>query len=220
MSDEALYLKATQEVEGGNQDAALWAKAMAVASGDSKKAKYQYINLRVERAKSAPDMPSQSLGMKEAKDTPPLRCREVKKASASKKIMLSTLLAALLLFATLFIAASIRMQNPECATCGMPFFFIYGLPAWSLSVVALWYAVWTDGATKKYRFNSWLFASAVGWCVYFLASMALLPVFARGSSLDAAQLVLWIGRFSFLAALVAVLTLSHARLRAVGSRDY
>ena len=49
MGDEELYLKATNEVESGINDAALWAKALALAEGDQEKAKYQYIKLRVEQ---------------------------------------------------------------------------------------------------------------------------------------------------------------------------
>ena len=44
--DEQLYLEATQEVDNGTQDPALWAKAMALAEGDEEKAKYRYIALR------------------------------------------------------------------------------------------------------------------------------------------------------------------------------
>ena len=47
-NDKQLYLDATQEVESGTQDPALWAKAMALAEGDEGKARYRYITLRVE----------------------------------------------------------------------------------------------------------------------------------------------------------------------------
>ncbi len=49
MGDEALYLKATNEVESGKNDAALWAKALTLAEGNQEKAKYQYIKLRVDQ---------------------------------------------------------------------------------------------------------------------------------------------------------------------------
>jgi len=49
MGDEELYLKATNEVESGKNDAALWAKALTFAEGNQEKAKYQYIKLRVEQ---------------------------------------------------------------------------------------------------------------------------------------------------------------------------
>lgn len=54
--DEGLYLQATQEVENEDVDAALWAKSMALAEGDTKIAKYKYINLRVEQFKQEPRM--------------------------------------------------------------------------------------------------------------------------------------------------------------------
>ena len=49
--DEGLYLRASQEVENGTQQAALWAKALTVERGDKEKAKYSYIEMRVERLK-------------------------------------------------------------------------------------------------------------------------------------------------------------------------
>lgn len=49
MSDEELYLEATKEVESENKNQALWAKVMALSEGDQNKAKYQYINLRVNQ---------------------------------------------------------------------------------------------------------------------------------------------------------------------------
>ena len=58
--DEELYLQATQEVEDEVIDAALWAKSMALAEGDTKIAKYKYIKLRVEQFK-------QSSGVEEEK---------------------------------------------------------------------------------------------------------------------------------------------------------
>ena len=48
MSDEALYLEATKEVDEGRTDPAFWAKALAQSKGDLDKAKWLYIDLRVE----------------------------------------------------------------------------------------------------------------------------------------------------------------------------
>ena len=47
INDEEFYLIATNEVEGGDIDSALWAKCMAINTGDELKAKYDYINKRV-----------------------------------------------------------------------------------------------------------------------------------------------------------------------------
>jgi len=58
--DEELYLQATQEVEDEVIDAALWAKSMALAEGDTNIAKYKYIKLRVEQL-------AQSSGIEEEK---------------------------------------------------------------------------------------------------------------------------------------------------------
>ena len=49
MNDEHLYEKATEELDGGARDAALWSKAMALAEGDEEKARYTYIRLRAEQ---------------------------------------------------------------------------------------------------------------------------------------------------------------------------
>jgi len=49
MSDEILYLQATEEVESTARIPALWAKSIALAEGDLVKAKYKYIKLRVEQ---------------------------------------------------------------------------------------------------------------------------------------------------------------------------
>ena len=44
--DKQLYLDATQEVDNGTPDPALWAKAMVLAEGDEEKARCHYIALR------------------------------------------------------------------------------------------------------------------------------------------------------------------------------
>lgn len=51
-SDEKFYLQATEEVDEGKQDKALWAKCMALCEGDESKAKYMYIKYRVDISNS------------------------------------------------------------------------------------------------------------------------------------------------------------------------
>lgn len=53
-SDEEYYLAATREAEGQDRNEALWAKSIALCEGDKEKAKYKYINLRVEQLKNSP----------------------------------------------------------------------------------------------------------------------------------------------------------------------
>lgn len=53
-SDEEHYLTATKETEGQDRNEALWAKSIALCEGDQEKAKYKYINLRVEQLKNTP----------------------------------------------------------------------------------------------------------------------------------------------------------------------
>ena len=49
MGNEDLYLAATNEVESSQRDLALWAKSLALTEGDEGKAKFKYINLRIEQ---------------------------------------------------------------------------------------------------------------------------------------------------------------------------
>lgn len=79
MSDEALYLEATKEVEEGRTDPAFWAKALAQSKGDSDKAKWLYIDLRVEamRIQESPAHQESTA----PHDSPQLK----KKASQAKK---------------------------------------------------------------------------------------------------------------------------------------
>ena len=48
LEDKELFLVATNELDEGDPDKALWATAVAVKEGDEEKAKYEYIRLRVE----------------------------------------------------------------------------------------------------------------------------------------------------------------------------
>jgi hypothetical protein len=49
MSDELLYLQATQEVDEDRAEPALWAKALTLCEGNIQNARYMYIKLRVEQ---------------------------------------------------------------------------------------------------------------------------------------------------------------------------
>jgi len=49
--DDEFYLIATKEIEGSDRNEALWAKCMATQMGDVTKAKYCYVNKRVESLK-------------------------------------------------------------------------------------------------------------------------------------------------------------------------
>ena len=51
-NDEHLYLEASQELDSGRQNPALWVKAMTLALGDEDEARYRYIALRVEQKSS------------------------------------------------------------------------------------------------------------------------------------------------------------------------
>lgn len=53
LSEEEYYLIATKEAEGEDRSEALWAKSLALCDGDKEKAKYKYINLRVEQLSKA-----------------------------------------------------------------------------------------------------------------------------------------------------------------------
>ena len=49
MFDEQLYLIAYNDFAGKAVDEALWIKAMTLAGGDKKRAKWHYIELRVDQ---------------------------------------------------------------------------------------------------------------------------------------------------------------------------
>ncbi len=51
MDDEVIFLNITKEFESGDVDEALWAKAIVLSEGDEVKAKYKYINLKVDKIK-------------------------------------------------------------------------------------------------------------------------------------------------------------------------
>lgn len=53
-SDEEYYLVATKEAKGEERLEALWAKSITLSDGDSNKAIYKYIRLRVEQLKKLP----------------------------------------------------------------------------------------------------------------------------------------------------------------------
>jgi len=61
VTDENMYLEATQEVEGEQKDPALWAKCMAICDGDPEKAKYEYIRTRVSTPSKAASTPSKEV---------------------------------------------------------------------------------------------------------------------------------------------------------------
>ena len=58
--EKQLYFDATQEVDNGTPDHALWAKAMAFVEGDKEKAKYRHSALRVEELSKASAPPLRS----------------------------------------------------------------------------------------------------------------------------------------------------------------
>lgn len=49
MSDEDLYVQATNELHHGNYSTALWTKALNLCRGDEQEAFYKYVDLRVEQ---------------------------------------------------------------------------------------------------------------------------------------------------------------------------
>lgn len=48
MGNEGLYLRANNELEENKRDEAIWTKAITICEGDEEKAKYKYVQLRVE----------------------------------------------------------------------------------------------------------------------------------------------------------------------------
>ena len=56
MFDEQLYLIAYNDFAGKAVDEALWIKAMTLAGGDKKRAKWHYIELRVDQMLRDPSL--------------------------------------------------------------------------------------------------------------------------------------------------------------------
>ena len=89
MSDEELYLEATNEVEGENKNPGLWAKVMALSEGDQEKAKYKYIKLRVEqlaneRKNAAPTFTKKSVDEFDLKYMPVAEFSKIKSIPETK----------------------------------------------------------------------------------------------------------------------------------------
>ena len=59
--DEDLYLKAHKELNSKRKNEAVWIKALTICKGDTKAAKYEYINLRVESLKNIKENDNESL---------------------------------------------------------------------------------------------------------------------------------------------------------------
>jgi len=49
MSDEHLYVQATEELKSGNYSSSLWTKSLNLCKGDEQQAFYEYVDLRVEQ---------------------------------------------------------------------------------------------------------------------------------------------------------------------------
>ena len=60
MDDSKLYLIATRELDDDRMNSAAWAKAMALGKGDKEKAKWEYIEIRVQQFRSVEQGISQS----------------------------------------------------------------------------------------------------------------------------------------------------------------
>ena len=81
MSDEKLYLQVENELKGKPRkytDRALMSKAVAVSGGDETKAKYKYIELRVQKLKEAEELNKQKQLEKNSTENEPKGPKTVK----------------------------------------------------------------------------------------------------------------------------------------------
>jgi hypothetical protein len=62
--DEQYYLEATEELDSGEIDDAMWAKAMTLSQGNETKARYQYIELKAQRLNGFSRDPSTKIKIK------------------------------------------------------------------------------------------------------------------------------------------------------------
>ena len=70
-SDEHLYLIATNEADSDIRNSALWAKCMALCEGNEVKAKYLYINERVEALRTENKNKSKKLDVESSSEERP-----------------------------------------------------------------------------------------------------------------------------------------------------
>lgn len=79
-----------------------------------------------------------------------------------KKILLDVILIILLFLISLSIGTTIKMQNPECVTCGANI----ASTIWISTVIALQPVIWATGIIKFHRFIIWFVAVFVGGILY------------------------------------------------------
>jgi MFS family permease len=88
--------------------------------------------------------------------------------SIFKKIVIDILFGFLFFLIALILATALKMQNPECATCGANI----SITIWWASMIALQPVLWTTGIKKKHRFLIWLIAVLIGGITYVILEIA------------------------------------------------
>lgn len=151
MGDEAFYYQAMQEVRGENRDSALWAKALALAEGNEKKAEYKYIKLKV----------SQETGDTKA-DGKPSPTRENN----------SIVLGLLLLSFALGLIFSVKSGEIALSAGGLGFALGTSIAAWIFSAIPVLVVAAVYWLVKKRRMP-WIYIPAGLLANIFLISMML-----------------------------------------------
>jgi hypothetical protein len=86
LGDAFLYEKFTEELERDDLDSAVWNKALTIHYGDEKKAKYEYVKLRVEDAKARLGLSTKEIPQRKAKPEPEALTLEDKVENSGYKL--------------------------------------------------------------------------------------------------------------------------------------
>ena len=102
---------------------------------------------------------------------------------AFKKVVLDVVLVILLFIISLMLETVIKIQNPDCVTCGANMSITF----WLASVAALQPALWATGINKIPRILIWLVAVCIGAIAYivleFIAGLLFFSGIASALSL-------------------------------------
>lgn len=95
-----------------------------------------------------------------------------------KKVLLDLGLALVLFLVAAVIAGIVKMQNPECYTCGAN----VGVTFWWAAFLALQPVLWAGGLTKRARVGIWSAAVGLGALAYLSLEALAASLFVSGNA--------------------------------------
>ena len=81
-----------------------------------------------------------------------------------KKVMIDVLFAFIFFLIALMFATAVKLQNPDCVTCGAN----TSITFWSAAMLSLQPVLWTSGIKKMRRFLIWLIGVLTGGIMYII----------------------------------------------------